>query len=141
MIFIDSNIWCYYFDSRVSEHKRVIEPVREALREGAIFVNTVVIMEVAHYLSRYLSESDVREKINIFVNLRNLRILDFDRSLLDASVDLLARFAESHGLGGRDATIVASLIKHGINVLVTHDKSLGSLVETLAIKVQDPIPT
>ena len=141
MIFIDSNIWCYYFDSRVSEHKRVIEPVREALREGAIFVNTVVIMEVAHYLSRYLSESDVREKVNIFVNLRNLRILDFDRSLLDASVDLLARFAESHGLGGRDATIVASLIKHGINVLVTHDKSLGSLVETLAIKVQDPIPT
>jgi predicted nucleic acid-binding protein len=79
MAYVDSNIWCYYIDSRLPEHPHVIRPVREMLINSKIFVNTVTLMEVAHYLTRNLDANTAKEKIDAVVNLRSLRILDFDK--------------------------------------------------------------
>jgi predicted nucleic acid-binding protein len=49
LIFIDSNIWCYYFDRSAQEHDLVSEKLERA-PEGVVAINTVVEMEVAHYL-------------------------------------------------------------------------------------------
>ena len=51
LIFIDSNIWCYYFDRSATEHDIVSEKLEQALDEG-VAINTVVEMEVAEYLAK-----------------------------------------------------------------------------------------
>jgi predicted nucleic acid-binding protein len=47
LIFVDSNIWCYYFDRSTTEHDVVSERLEDALESG-VAINTVVAMEVAH---------------------------------------------------------------------------------------------
>lgn len=106
MIFIDSNIWCYYFDQRLPEHKKVVDTVREIVLTRDIACNTVIVMEVAHYLVRHFNEQVARKKIDFFINLRNLEIIDFDRQAMRESLEILLENAHAQGLGGRDATIV-----------------------------------
>ncbi|MDH5792587.1 MAG: type II toxin-antitoxin system VapC family toxin [Candidatus Bathyarchaeota archaeon] len=139
MIFIDTNIWCYYLDARLPEHEGVVEPVRKALREEAIGTNTVVAVELAHYLSRSLDGAGMREAMETFTSLGNLIIDELDRRLLDDSIDYLARYAASHGLGGRDSTIIASIMRLGATTLYTHDRSLGALATELGKELVDPV--
>jgi predicted nucleic acid-binding protein len=53
LIFIDSNIWCYYFDRSAQEHNIVSDKLEKVL-EGRGAINTVIEMEVAHYLIKNL---------------------------------------------------------------------------------------
>ncbi len=129
MAYIDSNIWCYYMDSRLPEHPQVKAPIRETLMKGQIYVNTVTVMEVAHYLTRNLNTTSAREKIKALLNLRALKILDFDRETMNASLVLLEKFGGSMGLGGRDSTIIASLLKNNVDTLFTHDDVLKRAAE------------
>jgi len=140
MIFIDSNMWCYYLDARLHEHRHVIEPLRDILKGSEVAINTVVAMEVAHYLTRNLDEQEARDKIESFVNLSSMDIVDFDRALMNTALDYLARFGKSEGLGGRDSTIIATIDKLKIETLLTHDKNLAAIVTKLGIKTMDPIP-
>ena len=141
MIFIDTNIWCYFFDARLPEHEHVRGTMREVLMKETVVVNTVIVMEVAHYLTRNLSEAEAKRKAGVFVNLRNMKILDFDRTLMGVAVDYLTTYARSDGLGGRDSTVIASLSKFGIESLLTHDRALGAFAEKLGFESIDPIPT
>lgn len=140
MIFVDTNIWCYYFDSRLPEHKHVRETLRNTLKSREVFINTVIAMEVAHYLTRNLDEAKAKEKVESFINLRNMKVIDFDKSLMAISLEHLTRYAKSDGLGGRDSTILASLDRSKIETLFTHDKNLKSLAQKLGVKIIDPIP-
>ena len=64
LIFIDSNIWCYYFDQRLPEHQMVLEPIRQILKSSQeIVCNTIVVMEIAHYLVRHFRKENARSKI------------------------------------------------------------------------------
>ncbi len=140
MIFVDSNIWCYYFDQRLPEHQLVREPIRQLLMSSQeIFCNTIVVMEIAHYLVRHLVEKDARKKIEVFVNLRNLKILDFNTKAMIESLDNLLNYSYSHGLGGRDSTIITSMNAFGIKTLITHDDALKRLSNKILCKVIDPI--
>ena len=89
MLFVDSNIWCYYFDSRLSEHVSVRETMREIIKSEEIACNTVIVMEVAHYLVRHFAEKIARKKIEYFINLSNMQILDINRQTLDETVETL----------------------------------------------------
>ena len=141
MIFVDSNIWCYYFDQRLPEHEHVREPMREIIKSEEIVCNTIIIMEVAHYLVRHFTEKAARKKIDFFINLRNMKIVDFDRQMLTKTLEHLLDHAYSDGLGGRDATIVATLNSEGITRIVSHDGIFKRLASKLAYEVIDPIPT
>ena len=138
-IFIDTNIWCYYFDARLPEHAPVSDVLRSTIKDETMVVNTVVVMEVAHYLTRSLEQDEAKSRADKFMSLRSLVILDFDRPLMRASIDFLTRYARSHGLGGRDSTIIASLMRHGIKTLMTHDESLGLIASKLGIETIDPV--
>ena len=140
MIFIDSNIWCYYLDARLPKHGHVVEPLRSILKGSEVAINTVVAIEVAHYLTRNLDEQEARDRIESFVNLSNMDIVNFDRALMNTALDYLARFGKTEGLGGRDSTIIATLDKLRIETLLTHDKNLAAIVTKLGIKTMDPIP-
>ena len=142
MIFIDSNIWCYYFDKRLPEHQLVREPIRQILLSSEELVSsTVVVIEIAHYLVRHFAEEDARKKIEHFVNLRNLKILDLDTKLMAESLDYLLDYGYSEGLGGRDSTIIAVMNSEGIKTLASHDDVFKRIAEKMDFKVIDPATT
>ena len=66
LTFIDSNIWCYYFDRSAQEHDVVSESL-ELVLEGGVAINTVVAMEVAHYLIKNLGHLG-KKKVDLFLS-------------------------------------------------------------------------
>jgi predicted nucleic acid-binding protein len=132
LIFIDSNIWCYYFDRSALEHDIVSEKLEQALDEG-VAINTVVEMEVAHYLIKNLGVQG-KKKMDVFLSF-HMQVVDFDQYLAKRSIELLAKFSQT-GIGGRDATILAAMEELGIKKLMTHDRAFKRID---SIDVIDPI--
>jgi predicted nucleic acid-binding protein len=141
MIFVDSNIWCYYFDQRLPEHEHVREPMREIIKSEEIVCNTIIVMEVAHYLVRHFKEEAARKKMDFFMNLRNMQILGFDRQMLTETLENLFEHGYSDGLGGRDATIIATLNLQAVKKIVSHDSVFRRLASKLKLEVIDPLQT
>ncbi|MDY6788479.1 MAG: type II toxin-antitoxin system VapC family toxin [Candidatus Nanohaloarchaea archaeon] len=134
MIFVDSNIWCYYFDSSSEEHKAVSEFMDEKLDNEEIALNTVVVMEVSHFLIKNLGGEEGENKIDKFLSFP-FRVVDFDYSLMYDSVDQLVEESEA-GIGGRDATILASMDHLDVEELITHDKAFKKIEN---VNVIDPV--
>jgi len=132
LIFVDSNIWCYYFDRSAQEHEAVSERLEQILENG-VAINTVVAMEVAHYLIKSLG-SDGKRKTDIFLSYP-MEIIDFDQNIARKSVEYLAKYSQT-GIGGRDATVLASMEELGTKRLMTHDRAFKRLD---FIEVVDPI--
>src|SRR2546422_7130361 len=122
MLIVDTNIWAYYFDRDSPEHRFVVGPVEKALRTDQIAINTIIIMEVAHFLIKNLGPVDGGEKLGVFLRFP-LAISEFDyRGALD-SVEMLKRYSHL-GVGGRDATVLALMSKSKIVRIMTHDEAL-----------------
>ena len=138
-LFIDANIWCYYFDARHPEHEHVKRFMRQALLSETLAVNTLIVMEVAHYLNRNLSRDEAKRKTENLLTLENLRVHDFDRDQLMKSLDTLNKYFRSHDLGGRDATIISTVKSQGVERLVTHDKALAEVAKLESVNVVDPV--
>jgi predicted nucleic acid-binding protein len=132
LIFVDSNIWCYYFDRSAVEHDLVSERLEDALESG-VAINTVVAMEVAHYLIRNLGPSG-KTKMDVLLSYP-MEIVDFDQYIARRSIEYLARLSHI-GIGGRDATILASMEELGIEKLMTHDQAFKRID---FIEVVDPV--
>ena len=132
LIFVDSNIWCYYFDRSAQEHEAVSERLEQVLENG-VAINTVVAMEVAHYLIKILG-SEGKRKMDIFLSYP-MEMIDFDQYLARKSVEYLAKYSQT-GIGGRDSTILASMEELGTRNLMTHDRAFKRLD---FIEVVDPL--
>lgn len=122
MLIIDSNIWAYYFDSTTQEHSRVMGAVRNAIKREEILMNTVIQMEVAHYLIKRLGPVLGNEKLNVFLGYP-FKVDILDKELVSSAIELLAKYTHM-GIGGRDATLIASMKKNNATKLMTHDKCL-----------------
>jgi len=133
MRMIDSNIWAYYFDVDAPEHKFVVPEVRKALQEGAL-INTVVAMEVAHFLVKNLGPVLGKEKFDIFMGFPFV-VDELDLELVRAAVDDLCKYSHL-GIGGRDATLLASMRRKRVDRVMTHDEALKRVPDLKAI---DPI--
>ena len=138
MIFIDSNIWCYYFDRRLPEHNLVRETMRQNLLNEELVCNTIVAMEVAHYLVRHFDKSTAQKKIEYFIHLSNMRIVDFGRRDMEQALENLIEYGYDDGLGGRDAGIVAAMKSSGIKTIFSHDAIFKRLSAKFEIEVMDP---
>ncbi|MBS7250558.1 MAG: type II toxin-antitoxin system VapC family toxin [Candidatus Freyarchaeota archaeon] len=134
MIYVDANYWIYWFDQRLPEHKYVLKPMREALREG-IVLNVITIIEVAHYL-RNLAEKDFLDKLNKMQSLTSLELVNLDTELLKLALEKLVRYAKV-GIGGRDSVILATMQALGIKRIATHDKVFKQIK---GLEVIDQIP-
>ena len=133
LIYIDANYWIYWFDRRLPEHNYVNGAMQNAIREGVV-VNTVTLMEVAHYL-RNLSTSILNEKIKIITSLSTLTLVDFNSGILKSSINFLSTYSQS-GLGGRDCVILATMKAMNSKELLTHDRAFKKVN---GIKVIDEI--
>ncbi len=79
------------------------------------------------------------KKIEYFSNLSNLTIADFDRESMDQALENLIEHGYSDGLGGRDATIIATMKLKNIETIISHDDVFKRLTTKLMMKVIDPI--
>jgi predicted nucleic acid-binding protein len=133
MIFIDSNTWCYYFNRSVREHETVSREIEKALTEK-IVINTVILMEVAHYLIKNLGPIEGKKKMDVFLSYP-IEILDFNYNIAKKSIEMLAKYSHT-GIGGRDATILASMNEKNVKKIMTHDQAFKRVD---FIEVVDPV--
>jgi predicted nucleic acid-binding protein len=144
MIMIDSNMWIYYFDESLEEHKHIKEPMKRIImREEGILANTIVIQEVAHYLVRHEPEKEFWEDINYLIRLRSAEIFDFNYDMMQNALKLLSKYW-NYGIGGRDAVLLATMVMRDVNEIITHDGAFKRLIPKLEeienFSVVDPIP-
>jgi len=130
MLFIDSNIWCYYFDKGSKEHTKVVNYLEKIIKQETILINTVIIIEVSHFLIKNLGTKG-REKVDNFLKLP-IKIIDFDYEQVLNSVKILAKHSNK-GIGGRDATLLAAMTKVGTNRIVTNDSAFKRIKGLKAI--------
>jgi uncharacterized protein len=147
MITIDSNIWIYYLDPSINEHKHVLDYVEELIRDEELLSSTIIWLEVSHYL--YRTSSIKKEKLvdtlSKFVRLSSMHVIDFDVELYFETIRLLGEFRNDHkiglSVGARDASIIAMMKKYKVKTIVTHDSDFVRLADEGIIKVIDPIPS
>jgi predicted nucleic acid-binding protein len=137
MYCLDTDVWVYFFDAECPEHDQVVTPVRSLLQNQPLFSTTVLQMEVVHYLHTQLADSS--DPIRQFLELEDVTVAEPTTDDVTAGVSLL----DSHGnvgIGGRDATVVAAMDRHGVTTLWTHDSGLSKLGERLDwLEVVDPV--
>lgn len=139
MIVIDSNMFDYYFDPTTKEHKYVKPELEKIIISGEeILTNTIIWIEVAHYLYKIskMPRSVLKERIKRLMHLSTMTIEPFDKTALYSSLDELSELWQKP-IGGRDATIVAMMQYKGVNRIFTHD---GGFKELKFLEVIDPIP-
>jgi predicted nucleic acid-binding protein len=119
---IDTNIWAYYFDGDCPEHRSVIRPVERALKSEQISVNTIIVMELAHFLVKSLGSQIGADKLDQFLRFP-LMIVDFDYQNSLSAIEMLKKYSHL-GLGGRDATLLAMMDGAGEKRIMTHDEAL-----------------
>jgi uncharacterized protein len=134
MIFIDSNIWCYYFNEGAKEHEKVVHFVESLMDKESIAMNNVVGLEVAHFLIKNLGAIKGKEKMKLMLEFPFL-IDDLDYDTLLDSIEALAQYTHT-GIGGRDASILTTMKKKKIKKIVTHDKAFKKID---FVEVIDPI--
>jgi len=117
MLIIDSNIWAYYFDRNAPEHRFVVDKVEKALTTGKIAMNTVIIVEVAHFLIKNLGAATGREEVNAFLSFPFI-VVDLTHDLALRTIEHLTRYSHL-GIGGRDATILATMEILDLNQIMT----------------------
>jgi predicted nucleic acid-binding protein len=133
MIMVDSNIWAYYFDSTLPEHDHVVKPLERSLRKKETSINATIAVETIHYLVRRLGPLAGGEKARIFMDY-DFPIYALDRPTLMLTRTKLCEFTHL-GIGGRDASILATMEKQGIASIMTHDQSFRRVP---SIEVVDP---
>ncbi len=133
-LLIDTNIWCYYFDAEAPEHEAVVAYLETKLGQTPIIINTVILMELSHYLVINLGAVRGKEKLGYFLRAP-IRITDFSYDLALTSIDMLSKYNYT-GIGGRDATILATLKSHETDQLVSHDQAFRQIEW---IHVIDPV--
>jgi len=135
MIFIDAMLWVYNCDVNAPEYKNVHQWLEGKEGKGVvdseeILINTVIVMEVVHNLRRraQLSPELVYEYVLKMLALKNVTTEPLDRALLHASMHAFERYY-GYGIGGRDATILATMVKRNANTIATHDKRILQITD------------
>jgi predicted nucleic acid-binding protein len=119
MILIDSNVWCYYFDESCREHEAVVKSVEKTLAKEDILINTVIIIELAHFLIKNLGPVTGKKKLQKFLEFP-MTIQDLDYEQVREAIELFCEYSHL-GIGGRDATLLSAMKKTGTKKILTHD--------------------
>ncbi len=141
IITIDSMIWIYSYDPYAPESKNVKSWLRG--KEGAlqthkqIVLNTIIPLEVLHSIYKKPSV-DFTTAYNAalgIIALKNVILVDFNSRLLAESMTLLGDY-RTYGIGGRDASILATMKDQNVVKIATHDKNILAIPDFFRI---DPV--
>jgi len=127
-ITIDSMIWVYNFDPKAPESKNVrkwLYGKQGALEQYSIVLNTLIPLEVLHSMSKKKT-IDYTTAFNAtlgIVALKKVVLIDFDSNLLSGTMTILGEY-KKYGIGGRDASILATMKDQNVERIASHDKNL-----------------
>jgi predicted nucleic acid-binding protein len=134
VILVDSNIWAYYFDASLPEHSKVVRPLEVGLKKNSVAVNATIVVETLHYLVKRLGSLEGTKKGRVFLSY-GMPLYGIDEETVELTLTKLGEFTHL-GIGGRDASILATMSIEGINSLMTHDQAFKRIPE---IDVIDPL--
>ncbi|MHA1584169.1 MAG: type II toxin-antitoxin system VapC family toxin [Promethearchaeota archaeon] len=135
LIFLDSNYWIYLFDQTTKEHAVIKDHFESIYGKYRFASNTVVLLEVMHYLLKRLGSELVKEKWEWFMAM-DLMIDELTLPCVNFTFKEFLKYSHT-GLGGRDASILASMKRLGtIQTLLTHDQDFLNIPE---INIIDPL--
>ena len=135
VVFIDSNYWIYLFDKTCDEHAYIVDHFKALCDTSSLALNTVVMIEVMHYLVKRLGPTVAKEKWQVFSSI-DFIIGNLEFEQLDPIFAVLSKFSHT-GIGGRDAIILSFMKEQNITKLCTHDKAFTKIPN---IEIIDPIP-
>lgn len=135
MYCLDANVWVYYLDADLSEHEDVSPQVDALLATKPLFTTTVLQMEVVRYLANTLAESE--DTVAEFLSLPDMTVADLSTEDVKSGADILHSHSNT-GIGGRDATVLAAMERHGIDQLWTHDTAFAEVATKEGHTVHDP---
>jgi predicted nucleic acid-binding protein len=98
--------------------------MQETIKEGLV-VNSVTIMEVAHYFCN-LSKSEFDERIETTLSLYTLRVVSFTLELMEDALSFVPQYSR-FGLGARDCVIIATMKTVGTDILLSHDMAFKNV--------------
>jgi len=137
MICLDANVWIYFLDADLDEHEAVHDTVEAVLRSDPLFTTTVLQMEVIHYLTNQVAESDTY--VETILSTEDTVVAELQADDVARAAELLDEY-EHAGIGGRDATVLAAMERHDVQRLWTHDDALVRMSERLDwLDVTDPV--
>jgi len=120
-------IWLYNFDPKAIERQNVSHWMKTEIleKEREIILNPIVPLEVIHALSKNPKvEYTVAYNTAVaIVALETVKVVDLTSEVMYESFLLLGKFRE-WGIGGRDATMFATMEAEGTTTIATHDKNV-----------------
>ncbi|MHA1520718.1 MAG: type II toxin-antitoxin system VapC family toxin [Promethearchaeota archaeon] len=135
IIFLDSNYWIYLFDQATKEHVLIKDHFESIFGKYQLASNTVVLLETMHYMVKRLGSELVKEKWEWFMAM-DLLIDELTLPGINSTFEEFLKYSHT-GIGGRDASILASMKRLGdIRTLITHDQDFLKIPE---IEVIDPM--
>jgi predicted nucleic acid-binding protein len=138
MITIDSQIWIYFFDAKALEHHNVAswmegdEKEKGALFSEDILLSSIIPVEVAHHLfklprqDKTITADLVESTLIDWLSWEKCHFADIDQFLVLETLKILSQ-ESAKGMGGRDALILATMGRLGVQTIITHDKGFLSL--------------
>jgi predicted nucleic acid-binding protein len=138
---LDSNILCYAMDPAYPEHKRVSGLLRDVSPDSVVAVNPTVVHEAYHVLVFYLEwfPQEAAERLSMLLRHPHVQFFNQTRKTTQIALNLSVK----HGLGGRDALIIANYLANKVPVVYTHDNELLKLKritwKNSHITFQDPL--
>ncbi|GAB3685168.1 hypothetical protein GCM10028857_15230 [Salinarchaeum chitinilyticum] len=134
---LDANIWIYYLDEDLAEHEMVVDRVGDVIRSNPLFLTTVLQLEVLHYISN--QRDDCQEVLETFLTGEDVWVADLTSREVKRASELLGAHRQA-GIGGRDASVLATMERNDVSRLWTHDTALRRVGERLDwIDVADPV--
>jgi predicted nucleic acid-binding protein len=129
-IFIDSNVWLYFFLKDEKEKYRIAEKYFLENAGGSVFIITYqVINEVTNQLIKNNhDENTIVENIEYMYKISTIQ--DFSKEIILSASELRQRYSLSFW----DSIIVTSAIKSNCNILASEDMQDGLIIEHTEIK-------
>mgnify|MGYP000386115726 CR=1 FL=1 len=141
LVGLDTNILCYSLDPAYPEHERLKGLLLNLSPEHRVAVNPTILHETYHTLvyGQKWVPSEAKRRLQMII--RHPYVLFFNQTKRTCIVGL--NLAVKHGLGGRDALIIANFIVNKVPIMYTHDKELLALNKiswgNWALKFIDPL--
>ena len=123
MIFgLDANILCYALDEEYPEHKKYRNLLFNLSAENKIALNPTTIHEIYHTLvfGQKWFPQDAAETLKMLIKHPYIKFLN--QTLKSTTIALA--LSVKHGLGGRDALIIANFIANEVPIMYTHDREI-----------------
>jgi predicted nucleic acid-binding protein len=123
MIFgLDTNIICYALDEEYPENKKASNLLFDLSAENKIALNPTTIHETYHTLvfGQKWIPRDAAQTLKMLLKHPYIKFLNQTMKSTTIALNLSVK----HGLGGRDALIIANFLTNEIPIMYTHDKEI-----------------